>query len=115
MTLREQQSLFLKLLPRLIDFAFSKPGWELVGKELERTPAQAMANASKGTGIPHSLHLICLAIDMELFIDGVWQKEADPYKPLGEFWISLHPLARWGGNFKSRDANHFSLEWNGIQ
>lgn len=115
MTLLEQQLLFSKLLPRLMDFGFSKPNWGVVGKELERTPAQAMANAASKAGIAHSLHLLCLAIDLAFFVDGVYQKDSVEYKPLGDFWKTLHPLARWGGDFTTRDGNHFSLEWNGIK
>lgn len=40
--------------------------------------------------------------------DPVWKK-------LGEFWLGLHPLCRWGGNFTTVDSNHFSLVWQGYQ
>ncbi len=118
MKLREHQSLFMKLLPRLIDYAYAM-GYELTGGELERSKAQAEANAKSGAGIANSLHLISLAIDLRLFINGEWQKSSEPYRPLGEYWRSLHPLCRWGGDFKDSlgnpkpDGGHFSLEWEG--
>lgn len=121
MTLREQQSLFMKLLPRLIDYAFAQ-GYELVGKELERTQAQATANAATKVGIEHSLHLLCLAIDVALFKNGVYLTDSAAYEFMGNYWKSLHELARWGGDFKAADGvtpkpdgNHFSLEWNGVK
>jgi hypothetical protein len=118
MTLREQQSLFMKLLPRLIDHAYSL-GYELTGGELERSKAQAQANAASGAGISNSLHLLSLAIDLRLFINGVWMQASEPYMPLGTYWKTLHPLCRWGGDFKDEkgrpdpDGGHFSLEWQG--
>lgn len=118
MTLREQQSLFIKLLPRLIDYAYAQ-GWEFTGGELLRSKEQALVNAAHGVGTANSLHLLGLAIDLKLFIKGTWQTRSEPYAPLGAFWKSLHPLCRWGGDFKDEhgrsapDGNHFSVEWEG--
>jgi hypothetical protein len=114
MTLREQQSLFMKLLPRLIDWAYGN-GYELTGKELLRTAAQAMANAKSGAGIVHSLHLLGLAIDMALFKDGDLLTDVADFRPLGEYWKTLSPLACWGGDFSKPDADHFSLTWGGVK
>lgn len=81
--------------------------------EAKRSQAQAQANAKSGAGIANSLHLIPLAADFVLYIDGVYKTETSDYKALGMYWESLSPLARWGGHFK--DGNHFSLEHNGVK
>lgn len=110
MILREYQSLFVRLLPRLIDFAYAQ-GYELTLGEALRTQEQANLNAKSGSGISNSLHIDKLAIDLSLFIGGKYVKDSAAYLPLGEFWEQQHPLCRWGGRFK--DGNHFSLSPDG--
>ena len=110
MTLGQKQELFMRLLPRLIDFAHEQ-GYALRGGELERKPDVAAANAAKGTGIANSLHRDKLAIDLNLFRNGKWLTRSEDHKPLGEFWEALHPLCRWGGRFG--DGNHYSITHEG--
>jgi hypothetical protein len=122
MTLREQRCLFTRLTARLIDYANSL-GYEVSYEETMRSKLQAQANAAAGTGISTSLHTIGLAVDLNLYIlvNGVWQwqQKSEAHQPLGNYWKSLHPLARWGGDFKDAagrpkpDGNHYSLEWQG--
>lgn len=110
MTLGQKQELFMRLLPRLIDYAHQQ-GYELRGGELWRAPEQAALNAAKGTGSANSLHCDKLAIDLNLFFNGNWLKCTDDHKPLGEFWESLHPLCCWGGRWG--DGNHYSIKHEG--
>lgn len=112
MTLREQQSLFIQLKAQFELWVFAQ-GWELTGKELLRTKLQADANAASGAGISNSLHLLGLAQDYALFKDGMNLTGLEDWRPLGEKWESMHPMARWGGRFG--DADHFSLEWGGVK
>lgn len=120
MTLREQRCVFTRLLALLIAYAVSR-GWEVSLEEVKRSLAQANANAASGAGISNSLHLIGLAADLNLYINGVWQQSSEAHRELGTYWKSLHPLARWGGDFKDKngrpkpDGNHYSLEWKGIK
>lgn len=115
MTLREQQSLFVMLVGGLIEHAYSA-GYELTFGEAWRTPEQARLNAQRGSGIVNSLHCERLAIDLNLFRDGKLLTSVEDYRPLGEYWKSLHSLARWGGDFTTRpDADHFSLTYGGVQ
>lgn len=115
MTLGEKQRLFARLIGQLIVWTYSK-GYELTFGEALRTQAQANANAASGAGISNSLHLMRLALDVNLFAAGVYQTDSSAYKPLGDYWKTLHPLCRWGGDFVSRpDGNHFSLEHEGIR
>ena len=67
-----------------------------------------------GTGhMQGSLHYKRLAQDINLFKDGVWLKGTEDHKRVGEAWKSLHPLNRWGGDFRKKDGNHYSMEFEG--
>lgn len=113
-TLGQLQRRFLPLVGKLIAWAYVN-GYELTAGELLRTPEQAAHNAEDGSGISNSLHIIKLAIDLNLFKGGVYLKDSADYEPLGVYWESLDPLACWGGRFARRDGNHFSLTWGGIK
>jgi hypothetical protein len=54
-----------------------------------------------------------LAIDLVLDKDGEYLTETEDYREAGELWVTLHPLARWGGEWG--DGNHFSFEWKGVK
>lgn len=64
-------------------------------------------------GHPNSVHRKRLAIDLNLFKDGVYLTNTEDHRILGEWWKSQHPLARWGGDFE--DGNHYSFEWEGMK
>lgn len=112
MTLRQKQSLFVELTARLINFAIGE-GYQLTFGETYRSPEEAKRLADAGLGIANSLHTQRLAIDLNLFKGGVFKTTKEAHRPLGEFWKSLHPLCRWGGDFG--DGNHYSIEHNGIK
>jgi hypothetical protein len=118
LTIGEKQELFMLLLPRLIDFAHAQ-GYQLRAGELWRGDAQVAANVASGAGISNSLHPLKLAIDLNLFRHGVWLTRSEAHQPLGDFWKTLHPLCRWGGDFKrpdgspKPDGNHYSVEHEG--
>lgn len=112
MTLRQKQSLFVKLVAQLIEYAYAN-GMELTFGECWRTPEQAKRNADNGTGVLNSLHGQRLAIDLNLFVSGVFIDSSAGHKRLGEYWKTLHPLCRWGGDFRKPDGNHYSLEHEG--
>ena len=112
MTLGEKQELFTYLLAQLIVFAYGK-GYKVRMGEVERSQEQAELNAKKGRGIANSLHTKRLAADLHLFKDGKYLTQTEDHRELGEFWESLHSLARWGGRFN--DGNHYSLEHEGVK
>lgn len=115
LTLLQKQKLFCSLVAKLISWSYDS-GYELTFGEVLRTKLQAQANAASGAGISNSLHLSSLAVDLNLFIEGEYQRYSEAYKPLGDYWKSLHPLCCWGGDFKSRpDGNHFSLTHGGVK
>lgn len=114
--LGDKQRMFMKLLAQFLTWIHQQPGYSVVGGQLQRTQAEASANAASGAGIVNSLHVKCLAIDLMLFVNGEYKQDTADYKPLGEFWKSLHPLCRWGGDFTTRpDGDHFSVEHEGVQ
>ena len=113
MTLRQKQSVFVRLVASLILRAY-RDGYELTFGETYRTPEQAALNAKKGIGAKTSLHTQRLAIDLNLFKDGVFLQTTEAHKPLGEWWEALStPEYRccWGGRFN--DGNHYSIEHGG--
>lgn len=86
--------------------------------EAWRTAEQAQWDADHGIGIAHSLHMERLAIDLNLFKDGVYLTAPEPYVQLGDWWKSLGGdggLYRYGGDFKLRDYDHFSISPDGVR
>lgn len=99
-------------MPRLIDRAVEL-GYEVTLGEAWRSPEEAARLAALGTGIKASLHTQKLAIDLNLFKDGVWLHKSENHRPLGEWWeaqsTEIYRCA-WG---QLRDGNHYSLAHNG--
>jgi hypothetical protein len=114
MSLSEQQRAFCLNVAKLIIWAYDN-GYEFTFGEALRTPEQAAHNAQTGSGIANSLHLIKLAIDLNLFKDGVYQTDSAAYKPIGDYWKSLNPINAWGGDFAKPDGNHFSSSYGGTK
>lgn len=117
MTELNKQIVFARLIPDLIIHAFQN-GFQVTLGECYRPPETAKLYAEKGIGISNSLHRRRLAIDLNLFKDGKWLTDYDSYKVLGDYWKSLSGLGYqcvWGGDFKSRDLVHFSIEHLGIK
>ena len=115
MTLRQKQSLFVVLVAQLIQKADDN-GWELTFGDAYRSPEEAARLARIGRGIKTSLHCQRLAIDFNLFIDGIYQTSSEAFKPLGEWWEMQSTngyTCCWGGRFKRADGNHFSIEHGG--
>ena len=95
--LRERQTEFARAVPRLIDAAF------VLGYEV--TLGDCFRDARCSYGSASSKHKRRLAIDLNLFKNGVYLTRTKDHKPLGEFWESIGGI--WGGAF--RDGNHY--EW----
>jgi hypothetical protein len=67
-------------------------------------------------GLKHmkgSLHYQGLADDLLLFKDEEYLKTTERYRFAGEYWKSLDPDCRWGGDFPQADGNHFSITMGG--
>ena len=89
------------MVARLIDYAYEN------GMEL--TFGHAWRCQDCPTGSEVSLHKVRLAVDFNLFKDGVYMTKTADYFKLGKFWEELG--GTWGGRFS--DGNHFSLEHEG--
>lgn len=105
MTTRQKQSLFVQLLGKLINYTYS------LGYELTLGEGYDDDNTGHMKG---SLHYLKLAQDLNLFVNGIYIELDHPaWHKLGNYWKSLNILCRWGGDFHSKDYNHFSLEHEG--
>lgn len=113
MTLREKQSIFANLVAELI-FQAQKMGYQVTIGEALRSPEEAARLAKLGIGIKNSLHILKLAIDLNLFLKGIWLTKTEDYRKLGDWWEEqsfADIKCIWGGRFQ--DGNHFSIEHNG--
>lgn len=112
MTLHQAQAIHVQFIAKLIEFTFAQ-GYELTWGEAFRTAQQAQWDATNHIGIVNSVHCERLAVDFMLFKDGVYLTDPTSYKFMGDYWTTLDPSCRWGGNFSTVDADHFSITWNG--
>ena len=113
MSLRELQSEFAAHIPMLILKA-RELGLEVtLGDAFRDERVFGALGVKMGYGHPSSAHKQRLAIDLNLFKDGVFLDSSEAHRPLGEWWEGQHPSARWGGRFS--DGNHYSFEYNGVK
>jgi len=112
MSLVDEQAAFLLDITKLIIKA-NELGFLVTGKELQRSIAeQKQFVKEKRSKTLKSNHLNCTALDLYFFIkvDGKNKLTYDIplLKPLGDFWESLNPKNRWGGNWRNfKDIPHF--------
>lgn len=117
MTLSEKQQEFTRLIALLIKESYDM-GYKMTFGDAYRSPDTAKMNELQGKGIANSLHIIRLAIDLNLFLNGKYLTTKDEYLKVGELWESYsfgEITCTWGGRFVSGDANHFSLLHNGVR
>ena len=103
-----EQAAFLIDVSRLIQFA-TADGWVITGGELWRSLEQQEIYFKAGRSrAMKSNHLRCCAIDLNFFWSGQLVRDKELIRTVGEYWESLSPKNRWGGNFKGFvDAPHF--------
>lgn len=134
MSLREARCRFGAMLPRLLDYATYTLGFEVAPGEVMRGPVQAEVNAlsqeeksrlaalireefprlaklvaDAGKGTRTSLHLDGLALDLNLYRNGVYLGQTTHHAELGRYWESIG--GAWGGGWG--DGNHYSLAYGG--
>lgn len=108
MSLVAEQAAFLQDAAKLIQFA-TAAGFVVTGGELWRSPEQQAIYVRTGRSkTMESNHLRRCAIDLNFFKDGALCYDIAALRPVGNYWESLDPKNRWGGNFKSlKDVPHF--------
>lgn len=94
MSLREQQSEFVRMVAKLITYATD------IGYDLTFGDAWAKSGHKKD-----SFHYKRLAIDINLFQDDKWLTRTKDHEKLGIYWESIG--GTWGGRFG--DGNHYSF------
>ena len=109
MSLRKKQSEFAVMVANLI-YKATDLGYEVTLGDAYRDPrVHGEMGEKKAYGAPNSCHKLRLAIDLNLFKDGVFLQDTEGHRPLGEYWEKMG--GNWGGRFN--DANHYSLKHEG--
>ena len=105
--LGNRQRILMRCLPRLIDEIHNR-GYECTGGDLYRDKRVfGVMGEAKGYGSPSSNHKERCAIDINLFMNGLFLTGTEDHRPMGEYWESLDPQCRWGGRFN--DGNHYEV------
>ena len=116
MQLSQHQRVFTKNIAKLILFAFDN-GIELTFGEAYRTNEQQFIYVQTGKSkTMKSNHLKRLAVDFNFFIDGNLTYKWEHVKVVGDYWESLDPRNRWGGDWNKNnlkdgfiDTPHFEM------
>jgi hypothetical protein len=101
MSLRQQQSEFVRAVGLLITYAYYL-GFEVTFGDTYPGKYKHRESSWHGKG---------LAIDLNLFKDDKYLRACKDHEPLGIFWESLG--GTWGGRFANKDGNHYS--WNEVR
>ena len=110
MELWEKQSIFAQNVAKLLQYASSVKFNVTLGEAM-RSQEQAELYAKEGKGIVDSLHCKRLAIDLNILDEnGKYLTNEAPYKTLGDYWVTLHHLNRWGGVFYRADFDHYEMQ-----
>lgn len=117
MSLSKSQRIFTANVAKLIVYANEVLCIELTFGEVFRTPEQQEIYYRTGKSkTRNSNHLRRLAVDFNYFIDNKLTYDFDKVEKLGDYWESLHPANRWGGDFNNDeiengfvDTPHFEM------
>ena len=103
MKLSQYQRIFTSNVSKLIEFAYCN-NIELTFGEAYRTREQQLIYVQTDRSrTMNSNHLKRLAVDFNFFIDGNLTYKFKDIKKVGDYWESLHPLNRWGGDWNKND------------
>jgi hypothetical protein len=108
--------LFTRLIAELVLWVNEQPGHQAAFDEVTE---RVTAKDPTSDHMKNSVHHVGLAADLLLYINGVYQESSEAHRAIGEKWKSMHPLCRWGGDFRRADGrprpdgNHYSFEYQG--
>lgn len=106
MRLSEHQRIFTRNIAKLIVYAYQQ-GLELTFGEAYRTNEQQLIYVQSGKSqTMNSNHLRRLAVDFNVFENGNLTYKWETVKILGDYWESLHPKNRWGGDWNKDDKKN---------
>ena len=116
MKLSDQQQLFTRNIGKLIKYAHLM-GFGLTFGHAWRSPEEQERLLQAGLSkTRNSRHLDRLAVDFNVFLGGRLCLEWESIKILGDYWESLHPKNRWGGDWNGNevkdgfiDCPHFEM------
>jgi hypothetical protein len=107
MSMVSEQFAFVQDVLKLVSKAIEL-GFVVTFGEAHRTPEQQAIYLKTGRSKTlDSFHLKRLAIDLNFFIAGVLCYDKAKLQPLGDYWESLSPKNRWGGNWAFKDLPHW--------
>lgn len=124
MKLSEKQIIFSKNVAKLIVYADECLGIDLTFGEAYRTADQqylyyhgltfkndSIQSTRRSSWTMNSNHLSRLAVDFNFFINGKLTYKKEDIQELGDYWETLHPKNKWGGNYpkKKEDTPHFEM------
>lgn len=132
MSLSSKQHIFTLNMAKLIIWAYDN-GYKLATGEVQRTDDQQelyytgftielvngqpkLVKSRKKSQTLDSKHEKKVAVDFAVWLCDKLTWEWEDIKPLGDYWVSLHPDNRWGGDFNKDgikngfiDAPHFEM------
>lgn len=118
MKLGEAQELFAECLGKLLIEMYTK-GYkvrmgDVWGRETDFNLIEDKVTKEKKKVRTHKIgsqHFKKLAVDINLFKNGIPLTKTEEHKIFGEYWESLNPLCR--GGYRYGDGNHYEVMENG--
>lgn len=105
MSLRSLQSEFAVNIAEHILW-LNNNGYQVTLGDAYRSPEECAR-----LGHTQSCHGVRLAVDLNLFKDGIYLTSTDAHEISGLKWEGRHTDACWGGHFN--DGNHYSFQYQG--
>ena len=112
-TLGEKQRRFTLMAAKLIEHIYAS-GYQATFGDAYRDPrvhGPMGAKKLNSYSAANSCHKLRLAVDLQIFKDGIYLTSTEDYTFAGKYWESIG--GTWGGRFN--DGNHFSIEHNGYK
>lgn len=101
------------MVAKLIRYIYAE-GYEVTLGDAFRDPrVHGEWGEKKSYSHPESNHKRRLAIDLNLFKDGVYLASSQEHERFGRYWESLNKKNRWGGRWN--DGNHYEYVHEGWQ